>query len=311
MKVGVSFTRFQTTHFDAKFAGLDARVISYGPCQTPTLGFVVDRHDLIQAFESEPRWSIECGVTHADRTLSLRWARGSLYDERVAQVLFARVRATRRATMLSCERTPSRRMRPLPLNTVTLLQIASRQLGIGPQQTMSLAERLYTDGFISYPRTESAQYAASFDVRGALQPHTTHAHWGEYVRSLLDGVAGATLRARRDGDDCGDHPPITPTDVAHENDLWSSAAWRLYDYITRHFIATVSPDAEFEQTHATFDVGGERFELDGRRATAPGFTLLMPWLVERDVDVPSLDGVTSLPIAGAGPSLVKGEVKKI
>lgn len=48
---GVAFTRFQTRYFQDKYANLDASVVSYGPCQTPTLGFTVDRHDAILSFQ--------------------------------------------------------------------------------------------------------------------------------------------------------------------------------------------------------------------------------------------------------------------
>ena len=58
----------------------------------------------------------------------------------------------------------------------------------------------------------------------------------------------------RKGTDAGDHPPITPMRSASESELGHDG-WRLYEYITKHFIATVSYDCKYLQTTALFLIG--------------------------------------------------------
>lgn len=56
------------------------------------------------------------------------------------------------------------KQRPLALNTVELMRAASSGLGLGPHNAMQIAERLYIQGYISYPRTETTSYPANFDL---------------------------------------------------------------------------------------------------------------------------------------------------
>ena len=57
-QVGIAFSRFQMRHFSARYGQLERATLSYGPCQTPTLGFVVRRHLEVAAFRSAPFWRL-------------------------------------------------------------------------------------------------------------------------------------------------------------------------------------------------------------------------------------------------------------
>jgi len=204
LKVGAAFTRFQTHYFQGKYGNLDARLVSYGPCQTPTLGFCVARHDEIQTFVAEPYWTLSPAVSAGGGSLRLQWARGRLFDRTAAQTFHRRVEGAATAELLSSRAKEGRRPPPPPLNTVGLLKAASQQLGMGPHHAMQVAERLYTRGYVSYPRTETTKYAAHFDAAEALRAHCNHRVWGDYVRSLFE----VGIRIPQGGHDAGDHPPM-------------------------------------------------------------------------------------------------------
>ncbi|KAH9679958.1 DNA topoisomerase 3-beta [Citrus sinensis] len=173
------------------------------------------------------------------------------------------------------------KVRPSGLNTVNLLKVASSALGYGPQMAMQLAERLYTQGFISYPRTESTAYPSSFDFRGTLSALANNPVWGDYVERLLaEGYAKP-----RSGTDAGDHPPITPMRSATE-DMLGKDAWRLYSYVCQHFLGTVSPDCKYIRTKVKFSMGAEFFHCVGQHVTVQGFTYIMPWLAINEKKIP-------------------------
>lgn len=66
--------------------------------------------------------------------------------------------------IISVESIEKTKSRPIALNTVELMRVASSGLGMGPHHAMQIAERLYTQGYISYPRTETTLYPENFDL---------------------------------------------------------------------------------------------------------------------------------------------------
>ena len=97
---------------------------------------------------------------------------------------------------------------------------------------MIIAERLYLSGFVTYPRTESTFYPKKFDftrVVNALKYYTNNNKISEYANKLLN----IGLSKPKHGIDCGDHPPITPTEKTFKPTSKSTNDdIRLYEYIS-------------------------------------------------------------------------------
>lgn len=273
LRIGCAFTRFQTRYFQGKYGDLDSTLISFGPCQTPTLGFCVERHDQIQTHRPEPYWVLQVSVeTDSGQKIPVEWDRGRCFDKEVAVMFLNLIKSENSAVVSSISTKEKQKERPIALNTVELMRMASSGLSMSPQYAMTLAERLYTQGYISYPRTESTQYAENFDLKEVVRQQQNHSEWGAECKTLLQ----KGLSKPRKGHDAGDHPPITPCRAVGRGEL-DGDAWKLYDYIVRHFLGTVSQNCKYEQTTLSMKIGEEEFSFSGKKVTDPGFTEVMTW----------------------------------
>jgi DNA topoisomerase III len=86
-----------------------------------------------------------------------------------------------------------------------------------------------------------------------------HPLCGGYVQEL----AATGIRRPQGGVDMGDHRPITPVATATEASLGGGDEWRVYDFVTRHFLASVSPDCIFKRSKAVLTAAGEQFTASG------------------------------------------------
>ncbi|XP_066150549.1 DNA topoisomerase 3-beta-1 isoform X1 [Euwallacea fornicatus] len=273
LRIGCAFTRFQTKFFQGKYGDLDATLISYGPCQTPTLGFCVQRHDEIQSFKPETYWVVQVSaVTKDNQDVPLEWERVRSFDKDVANMFLGLIKQETQGRVVSVVSKEKIKPRPIALNTVELMRVASSGLAMGPQHAMQIAERLYIQGYISYPRTETTKYPENFDLSGTLKQQANNPEWSKEVKAILE----QGISRPKSGHDAGDHPPITPMKTATRNEL-DGDAWKLYDYITRHFIGTLAKDCRFLSTVIKIIINREVFYITGKTLIDPGYTDIMTW----------------------------------
>ncbi|XP_034890794.1 DNA topoisomerase 3-alpha isoform X1 [Populus alba] len=283
LRIGASFTRFQTMLLRDRFvidSAQDDRnlVLSYGPCQFPTLGFVVERYWEIQSHEPEEFWTINCTHRSDEGLASFSWMRGHLFDYTSSVILYEMCVEEPTATVTKVQQQEKLKYPPYPLSTIELEKRASRYFRMSSEQTMKVAEDLYQAGFISYPRTETDSFSSRTDLHTIVQEHQEHPVWGSYAQRLLDPGAGLWRNPSNGGHDDKAHPPIHPTKFSAGESRWSQdhhvvhfLILRLYELVVRHFLACVSQPAVGAETVVEIDIAGERFSASGRVILAKNY----------------------------------------
>jgi DNA topoisomerase-3 len=233
--------------------------IGTGSCQFPTLGFVVDRYFRVQNFVPEPFWGIKVMHRRDDISVVFNWARNHLFDRAAVIILFERCIAAKNARVTVVQEKPTSKWKPLPLTTVELQKTASRLLRMTSQQAMTIAESLYNKGFISYPRTETDRFDKGMNLRALVEKQTQDNRWGDFAQNLVNGA----FRQPREGrNDDKAHPPIHPIAYCAPAGLRPEEG-RLYEFITRRFLACCSEDAKGKATVVELEYGDEGFHTRG------------------------------------------------
>ncbi len=286
LRLGAAFTRFMTKRFQSRFEQLTNKVISYGPCQFPTMGFVVERYLRRKNFIQEPFWYIDMqyqeggdasGGTGAAAWCTFKWDRARIFDHSTCFVLFDLCVTDGTAVVIRVEGRRKERWAPVPLATVELQKRSSRFLRLRSETTMSVAEGLYNKGLISYPRTETDQFSPEFDIQGALREFQSNPVWGGYITGLLNAGGGGFSWPRNGGHSDQAHPPITPTKSVDPGSLDGDAK-RVYELVVKHFLACCSKAAVGHETSVFVNIGGEGFKAAGLMISERNWLdVYVPW----------------------------------
>ena len=287
---GAVLTRYLTT---VKFAGY-GNVRSAGRVQTPTLALIVAKERERMAFVPEDYWVIkgrfnDNGIAFTAPTASARFKK-----EADAQAVMDHVQGAATATVASVDKRTRRQAPPAPFNTTSLMAAAAAE-GIRPGRCMRMAESLYMDGFISYPRVDNTVYPSSLDLAEVVGMLKGNPAYRPYCEGLL---AAGPLHATRGKKEETDHPPIYPTNVATPDTL-PAAEFKLYNLIARRFLATLSDAAVVEGTKVALDVAGEPFQAKGDVLVEAGFRAIYPYGQKKDEQLPPLEAGQQIGFDGA------------
>ena len=213
--------------------------------------------------------------------------------EESAQLAMAHVKDAKLARVQKVEKRKRTVRPPAPFNTTSLMAAASAE-GLSPARTMRLAESLYMDGYISYPRVDNTVYPSSLNLSEVVRTISGNPAYAPHCQQLL---SKGKLTATRGNKEETDHPPIYPTAKATPDDL-PPAEYKLYNLVARRFLATLSEAAIVEGTKVTLEVPGEDtapaadrepFVARGDVTVKPGFRAIYGYGVKKDEQLPVLE----------------------
>jgi DNA topoisomerase-3 len=127
-------------------------------------------------------------------------------------------------------------------------------------EAMEIAEKLYNKGYISYPRTETQRYSQSENLKKYVTIQIDNPFWGDHANKLLN--ENRFQYPKKGPLDDKSHPPIHPVKYPPMNNLTDKEI-KVYELITRHFLASVSPDAKAEETIIEVEIAEEEFSAKG------------------------------------------------
>ena len=281
---GASLTRFIS--LAARRGGQN--ILSVGRVQSPTLGMIVDREKEIEAFVPEKYWQLGLDTEKSGETIEARHTHGRFHDK--AEAEGARDRTKEPLLVTDVKEGTKQDRAPSPFDTTTYI-VAAARLGFSAANAMRIAEDLYMNGFISYPRTDNTVYPASLDISGILKtlqgsPFRKDVEWIQKNHRPVP-TRGKKLTT--------DHPPIHPTGAATREQLGDDG-FRIYELVLRRFLATLAPDATWKTMKILFVAGGEEYTTTGGQLVEPGWHTVYPFSEAKEVILPAFTTGEKLPV---------------
>ncbi|MFP8888906.1 DNA topoisomerase I [Natrialbaceae archaeon A-CW2] len=288
---GAALTRFLS--LSAGQLGND--FISVGRVQSPTLKLIVDREREIQAFDPDDYWELFADLTKDDEPFEAQYfyldeddnEAERVWDEGAATEAYETLSGASQATVTEVNGRTRTDSPPTPFNTTQFIRAAGA-IGFSAKRAMSIAEDLYTDGFITYPRTDNTVYPDDLEPEDLLESFVEHPELGESAQSLLE--SDDDLVPTEGDEETTDHPPIYPTgEIPTRGSDVNEDEWRVYELVVRRYYATVAEPAIWEHLKVVAEADGCLLKANGKRLVDPGYHEVYPYFSTSENYVPAVD----------------------
>jgi DNA topoisomerase III len=294
--VGINGTRAMTA-FNSKTGGFHLTTV--GRVQTPTLAILVEREERIKNFVPKDYWEIHGTFgakagEYPGRWFDEKFAKKDgetdqkperLWDARQAEAI--RDKCLGKPGIVTEESKPTTQLSPLLYDLTSLQREANGRFGFSAKTTLSLAQALYErHKVLTYPRTDSRALPEDYlDTVNKTLGMLGETHYATFADQILKSGWVKPNKRIFNNAKVSDHFAIIPTSLAPKH--LNEAEGKLYDMVTKRFLAVFYPAAEFLVTTRITRVEGEPFKTEGKVLVNPGWLAVYGKEAQTD-DTPTL-----------------------
>ena len=235
--------------------------LSAGRVQSVAVRLIVEREREIQDFKTQSSYKITAEFTTSEGKI-VKASLSKSFNTQAEAEAFLQKNIGANFKVQSLEKKPTKKSPAPPFTTSTLQQEAARKLHFSVSKTMSVAQRLYESGFITYMRTDSVNL--SQEALNSAKNAVVQLFGDKYsqVRNFATKSKGAQEA----------HEAIRPTDMSKPTIAAEPDQNKLYELIWKRTLASQMADAQLERTiakiendkhHELFTATGEMIQFDG------------------------------------------------
>ncbi|WMW80475.1 DNA topoisomerase III [Undibacterium cyanobacteriorum] len=292
--IGINGTRAMTA-FNSKEGGFYLTTV--GRVQTPTLSIVVEREEKIKSFIPRDYWEVRAEFVCAAGIYEGRWLDHNFKKdendlERKPERLWSKAAAE--SIVAACrgkqgnvteESKPATQIAPALFDLTSLQREANSKFGFSAKNTLALAQALYEKHkVLTYPRTDSRHLPEDYlnSVKDTLSKISEINNFQQFAAKILNNNWVKPNKRIFDNAKISDHFAIIPTGLIPKN--LSEPEQKLYDLVTRRFMAVFFPAAEYLVTTRITEVSGHQFKTEGKVLSNPGWLAIYGKEAQDDSD---------------------------
>jgi len=240
--------------------------LSAGRVQSVAVKLIVEREREINQFSANTYFRVSAVFNTPEEGRDVKAELSKRFDNEKDTEAFLKKCSEAQFTVRSVEKKPGKKSPAPPFITSTLQQEASRKLGFSVSQTMSIAQRLYESGLITYMRTDSVNLSGLAISTASSEIKSSFGEEYLKVRKFTSKSKGAQEA----------HEAIRPTYISNRTINGSSQEQRLYELIWKRTVASQMSDAQLEKTTIRIDLSNadEYFVANGEVLKFDGFLKL-------------------------------------
>jgi DNA topoisomerase-1 len=259
------------------------KILSSGRVQGPSLKILAERELEIRSFKPVPFWQLELKAKAEDKEIIALHKEDKFWDKKKADTSLKNTKG-KKAIIDKVNKKEFLQNPPNPFDLTALQLEAYKTLRISPKETMSLAQSLYSNSYISYPRTSSNQLPESLNYKEIIKGLTGQAKYKKLANEILKGKLIPNNGKKTDPA----HPAVYPTGEVPKD--ITEREQKLYDLIVKRTLATFSTPAKRETVSIEIDINKEIFITKGTRTIEEGWHhFYHPYVMLEEQELPYVE----------------------